>query len=268
MRILDKLEKRFAAWAVPNVVLYLIIGQLAVYALILAGRLEYGRLTLFPAAVLEAGEWWRVLTFLIVPPSIAYGAFSALLLAIFWYIFWLMSSALESAWGVVRFNIFLLAGIFFSVAGAFLGHLVSPAAGIQVAPDFLFLSIFLSFATLHPNFEILLFFVLPVKMKYLGWFAAAGLVLSLLFAGSMGERLAILAPILNFLLFFWPELTGRVKARQRRSTFEAKRKAAAKEAFHVCENCGATDRSHPEREFRYKTVDGEAVCLCEECRTG
>lgn len=266
MSFMDKLEKRFGHLAVPNVVLILIIAQLVIYVAVIVGRVQYGSLTLVPAAV-WGGEWWRLVSFLIAPPDIATGAFSALFLAFFWYILWMMSSALESAWGVFRFNVYLLAGILFTVAGAFIGQFISPSSIIEVSPRFLYLSVFFAFATLHPNVEFLMFFVIPVKVKWLAWFSAVIFVALPLFAvPTMGWRIMILAPILNYLLFFKNDLVQSMKSRQRRAKFDAERKASAEEALHTCSVCGATDQTHPDREFRYKMVDGEAVCICEVCR--
>ena len=266
MSFIDKLEKRFGHLAVPNVMLTLIIAQLVIYVAVLIGRVDYGSLTLEPRAVL-AGEWWRLVSFLIMPPNIATGALSALFLAFFWYILWMMSSALESVWGVFRFNVYLITGILFTVAGAFIGQFVSPSSAIVASPQFLYFSIFFAFATTHPNIEFLLFFVIPVKVKWLAWFGAVAFVaLPLISVPSLGWRLMIIAPVINYFLFFGRDLINGVKSKQRRAKFDAERKAIAEDTRHVCSVCGATEQSHPEREFRYKMLDGEAICICNVCR--
>lgn len=265
MKILDTLEKRFGFLAVPNVVLTLVIAQLIIYAAIMVGRVEYGYIILIPKAVF-AGEWWRLVSFLIAPPYVPGTLFQGIFLAFFWYIFWMMSHTLESAWGVFRFNVFLLAGLLFTLAGAFLGQIISPATTIVLTPYFLYLSIFFAFATLNPNIEFLLFFVIPMKVKWLAWFTAAITALSLLAAPSMGERVAILAPVLNYLLFFKDALSQSVKSRQRRKKFDADKLERANGAIHTCAECDASDQSDPERDFRYKVVDGDAICLCNVCR--
>ena len=266
MKWLDKLERKFGHLAVPNVVLTLVVAQLVVYALILGRQVAFDALPLIPRAVLENGEWWRLFSFVIAPPWVADSAFSALFLAFFWYILWMMSQALESAWGVFRFNVYLLLGIGFSLVTAFAGQFLSPDAVVFVTPRFLYLSVFLAFATVNPDFEFLLFFVLPVKVKWLAWLAGAMILLTLISAPSLGQKLAVLGPVLNYGLFFGRELAGGVRARQRRRSFAAAREAEAESPFHECGACGATDKTHPDREFRYKTVDGATVCVCEACR--
>lgn len=266
MHILEKLERRFGHLAVPNVALALIGSQLLVYVLIITGQVGFNALALAPQAILSEGEWWRVFSFIIAPPWVAQSAFGAVFLAFFWYVFWLMSSALESAWGVFRFNLYLLLGIVFTLLGAFAGHLIAASPPIVVQPGFLYLSVFLAFATLHPEFEFYLFLVLPVKVKWLAYIVTGITAFSVLAAPSMGYRLAILAQVFNYLLFFGRELRQIGKARQRRARYEAQKEAEADQPFHTCSRCGATDKTHPDRGFRYRNENGELVAICDVCR--
>ncbi|HAV12709.1 MAG TPA: hypothetical protein DCX06_04320 [Opitutae bacterium] len=265
MKVLDSLEKRFGHLAIPNVVLILIVAQLLMYAAILVGRVEFVSLVLIPKAVLN-GEWWRLFSFVIAPPTVAQSLIQGLFLAFYWYIFWMMSSALEQAWGVFRFNVFLFVGFLLSILGAFVGQLISPSALIFLSPYFLYLSVFFAFATLNPNIQFLIFFVVPVKVKWIAWFVAAMTAVSVIGAGSIGMAVAILAPLLNYVLFFRDAMTQSVISKKRRKQFDKERRATAIEALHSCSSCGATDRSNPEREFRYKMIDGDAVCVCDACR--
>ncbi len=265
MKLLDSLEKRYGHLAVPNVVLTLIIAQLVLYAAILIGKVEFISLLLIPKAVL-GGEWWRLISFLLAPPTVASTLMQGIFLAFFWYIFWMMSATLEAAWGVFRFNLFLLAGVLFTIAGAFLGQLISPSAVVIVTPYFLYSSVFFAFATLNPNVQFLIFFVIPMKVKWLAWIVAGLSAVTIIMAPTMGDRVALLAPLLNYLLFFRDAMTQSVKNRKRRASFEKKARAVASEALHTCSVCGATEMTDPDRHFRYKVVDGNAVCICDVCR--
>ena len=71
MTFLDRLEKRFGSWAVPNVGLYLVLAQIATYTLILSQRVTIESLLLAPTMVLGANEYWRLMTFLFCPPFVA-----------------------------------------------------------------------------------------------------------------------------------------------------------------------------------------------------
>ncbi len=267
MNFLDKLEKRFGNWSVPNVMLGLIVVQLVVYGLILTGHLAFGAMPLIPSRVFTEGEYWRLITFIVAPPKIAGGALSGLFLAIFWYILWMMSQALEANWGAFRFNLYLLAGILFTVVGALVGQVISPSAPIVIFPDFLYLSIFWAFALLFPDMEFYLFFVLPVKVKWLAILTGVFTVFSIIMSPSTGYALATLGPVLNFVLFFRAAMAQSLRAKQRRKQHTAEVQARAESPQHVCTECGATDKSHAERAFRYRVIAGEAVCVCETCRS-
>ncbi|CAI8261617.1 MAG: Uncharacterised protein [Opitutia bacterium UBA7350] len=266
MSILDKLEKRIGHWAIPNVMLGLIVAQLLVYLLILVGKLSFGAMPLIPSLVLGEGEFWRLFTFIVSPPKIAGGALSGLFLAIFWYILWMMSQSLESNWGAFRFNLYLLAGVFFTVVCAFIGQVMTPTAPIVIFPDFLYLSIFWAFALLHPNMEFYLFFVLPVKVKWLALLTGFFTVLTILMAGSTGAALAELGPVLNFVLFYRVALIESMRSKRRRSAYSKEVQIKAESAQHTCLNCGATERSDPGREFRYRMEAEKAICTCSVCR--
>ncbi|MEM7791463.1 MAG: hypothetical protein AAF546_08685 [Verrucomicrobiota bacterium] len=266
MRTLDKLERRFGHWAIPNVMLYLVVTQLLVYALALGGVIDFRMVPLDPALVVQAGEYWRLVTFIIAPPYIAQGAFDALFLAIFWYILWMMSSTVEATWGTFRFNLYLLLGVIFTIAGSFIGYFISPTSEIVVFPDFLYLSIFFAFAALNPNFEFYLLFILPVKVKWLAMLSGIIVFFSFIGAPSWGMRLAIIAPVLNFLLFFREAFLLSIKASKRRTKFQNEARKIQAEATHSCVLCSATDKSHPDRDFRYREVEGEEVAVCNECR--
>lgn len=266
MKFLNRLEKRFGLWAVPNVVLFLIIAQVFIYGMIVIGRVDYNSLLLIPNKVLE-GEWWRLLSFVIAPPTVPTGPLGAVFLAFFWYIFWMMSSALEAAWSVFRFNVYLLSGLLFSIIGVFLGQLISPSTMLFLPPHFLYLSVFFAFATIHPNIQFLMFFVIPMKVKWLAYLAAAVTALDFIAAPTFGHRIAILFALLNYFLFFRGALGSSIESRKRRAKFETEKRARSDEALHQCVVCGATEKSDPERDFRYRVVDGEAECICEQCRS-
>ncbi len=73
-------------------------------------------------------------------------------------------------------------------------------------------TLFLAFATLFPDFELLLFFFLPIKVKYLAWFVWFSVGVSF-FVGSMGTRMEIAASLSNYILFFGPDLWNGARLR-------------------------------------------------------
>lgn len=238
MDLLNNLERKFRRWAIPNITLYLILGQVLFFVFALSGRFILGRVVLIPGYVL-AGEWWRLITFLFVP------FFMSPILAFFaWYLFYMMGNALEGHWGAFRYNLFLLVGYLMTVGVSFL---VPYSAATNI---FIYGSVFLAFAYLYPEFQLYIFFILPVKIKWLAVLMWIGYAYEML-VGGWNTRLMVFASISNFLLFFGKDIYLTLRMGRRRMTAQVREYSAKKEPFHRCAVCGITDFSHPQMEFRY-----------------
>ena len=249
MDLMTKLERRFGGWAIPNLTIYLIALQATGVALLLGGYSEIGDLALVGGLV-KSGQWTRLLSFMMIPKTL-----SPIWLFFAFYIFYLMGTALEQQWGTFRYNLYILLGYLFTIAAAF----IVPWA--LISNVFFLGGVFLAFATLFPNFELHLFFILPVKVKWLGWLTAALYVLVLL-GDDAGSRLCVLAAFSNYALFFGKEFLHSVKAGQRRKAFVATHAEAAAQPLHVCAECGASDKSDETLHFRYCSTCGK--CFCEK----
>lgn len=242
MSFLDDAERKLRRYAIHNITLYLIIGQVLFFVFALSGRFILDRVLLVPDRVF-AGEWWRLITFLFIPPlTNPIFAFFA------WYLFYLMGGALEGRWGAFRYNLFLLIGYLVTVAVTFLFPF-SPATNIFIGG-----SVFLAFAFLYPEFTLYIFFIIPVKIKWLALLTWIGYAYEML-VGSWHTRLLVLASISNFLLFFGRDILWKIKTGNRKMTTQVSHFTGRKEAFHRCAVCGVTDLTHPQMEFRY----------CSEC---
>jgi membrane associated rhomboid family serine protease len=169
-----------------------------VFELVKPGLVPY--LTLFPPA-LYAGEFWRLLTFLFVPP-----AMNPIFLFFWLYLIYVYAQALEHEWGSFRFTVYYLVGALATAAAGFYPGF-SPVSNM-----FLNASLFLAFATLFPDFELMLFFILPVKVKYVGYFTWFMLVWTFVTSGAQ-TRLAVAAGLANYFLLLGPDLWGRAKLR-------------------------------------------------------
>ncbi|MEX2671766.1 MAG: hypothetical protein WD294_06615 [Phycisphaeraceae bacterium] len=254
MSLLDKLERKYGRYGVPHVTEMLIGGQVLFIGVALSQPDLLDRLALSRDA-LAAGELWRLVTFLLIPPST-----NILFAVIAWFIFYLFGSSLEQTWGAFRYNVYLLLGYVATVLAAlFLPLFGDPGL---VTNHFLGLSVFLAFAYLNPNFTILLFFIIPVKVKWLAlisWVFVGAAVL----AGPMGAKLAAVASVANFLIFFSASIVRSLRGKRRESVRRMEAAAAAEEPFHRCTSCGATDKSDPDLEFRYCPTCAGSLCYCE-----
>jgi hypothetical protein len=239
----ESLERRLQRCAVPDLTRILVAGQVLFYIAGLLGVPVFERCSFIPELAL-AGEWWRFVTFLFIPPL------SNPLFAFFaWYLFILMGGALEDRWGALRYNLFILIGAILTLAAALL------VPGLPATNVFIGGSVFLAFACLYPDFEFLLFFFLPMKVKWLALLTWLGYAIQFL-VGSWQTRLFVLASVGNFLIFFGRDILWMMRSGRRRIGALAKEASRGKEAFHRCAVCGITDISDPTMDFRY----------CPECR--
>ena len=209
---------------------------------------------MLPVAVI-AGEVWRLVTFLLVPPN-AHPVF----IAFAWYIFYIMGTAMEHYWGAFRFCAFVGIGWFLTAAVSFL----TPFA--YASNVFLAGSVFLAFAYLNPDFELLIFFILPLKIKWLALLQWIGYGYVLV-VGPWSSRLAVLAAAGNFLLFFAGDIVNQIRTGRRRMTHQARVFAASsddREPRHRCRICGKTDLSDPKADFRYCSKCAGNQCYCAD----
>lgn len=189
MNWIDKLQRRFGHVCIHNLMMVIILGQAMVYVADLLSPLVgiASNLSLVWSAVLR-GQVWRLVTFVFVP-----SATGPLALVLTLYFYYLIGHALEQAWGDFWFNVYYLTGM----VGAILAAAVTGVGTTY----YLNLSLFFAFAMLYPDFGVLLFFIIPLKMKYLALFSAALCALDFLF-GSWSTKACILLALGNFLLFF------------------------------------------------------------------
>lgn len=249
MSLLDKLEKKYQRFGIPNFTLNLVIGQSLVYILAMTGRVNVDFLLLVPNKVLQ-GEIWRLFTFVIMPPfTHPIFIFFAL------YLFYLMGTSLENYWGTFRYTVFLLIGYIATVLVSFF------TPSYSATNLFLGGSVFLAFASLNPNFELALFFILPVKIKWLALLTWIGYFFQIGF-GSWSTRFMVLASICNYLIFFSRDIVLRMRSHRWRMEREAREFSRQKDPIHRCVICGITDKDDPEMTFRYCTKCEGTPCYC------
>ena len=198
MNWLDKVERKMRWFAVPNLMMLLSGLMLAVFLLELALPEEaVSQYLWLDWNAVRAGQIWRVLSFLILPP-----AASPFFLLFSLYFFCLMGNGLESQWGTSKFTLFYTVG----ALGTIIGSLFTGFATNQ----YLNLSLFLAFAAIYPNYTVMVFFILPVKVKYLALLDVL-LYLYLFFQIGWPERVALLLSLANVLLFFSPDIFRHIR---------------------------------------------------------
>lgn len=197
MTWLDKVEKRLRWLRVPNL-MNIIVGGMALVWLLdwLPGINLSGMLSLNMAQVAR-GQIWRLVTFVFLPPS---GSILTLVLGLYFY--WMIGSSLERQWGAQRFTLFYLVGM--------VGVILAACITGYGTNAFLNLSMFFAFAAMWPDFQVMLFFLLPIKIKYLALLDAA-LYIWQLIVGGWSTRLVILFSLLNVILFMGGPMVARLR---------------------------------------------------------
>lgn len=273
LRSFDSWLDRFCAkhrnLAVPNLMLYIVVGNVIVFVLDMFSRYSFSNMLTFVPYCIFHGQIWRLVTFIFVPEGS-----NLLFVAISLYFYYFIGNALEREWGSARFTVFYGIGVLVNIA---VGLVLSFLYGLNypwpvVSMYYINMSLFFAFAALYPDLQVLLFFIIPVKVKWLAWIDAAffawSILSSLFHLNWVGVVLPVVA-ILNFLLFFSSDaarIFGRVRHRTSRQTINFKK--AAKEAkkdkgyLHKCAVCGITDAEDPNMEFRYCSKCSGYYCYC------
>jgi hypothetical protein len=255
MLLLDRLERCFRFLAIPGLIRIVIVFTALVWGLMWLNPNFGSALDLDPVRILH-GEVWRLVTYIFIPRGIgASGAMQPLWVLLFLWFLWFIGEGLEQAWGAFRLTLYFIVGMIGTTVAAFF-------FGARFSNSMLYASLFFAFARFYPDQVIYLFFILPAKIKWIAWISAAFLLFGFLI-GTNSYRIALVAALANYLIFFGPEIIhdarhrGEVSARRKRYERSSR---SEEESLHKCAVCGATELSDPNLEFRVAR-DGEEYCM-------
>ena len=275
---IDRFCQRRPNFGIPRLMLWIVIANAAVYLLTMMDRTGLLLYYLYfnPILILQ-GQLWRLVTFVFTPVNASNPIF--LLLSLYFYYF--IGSTLEKQWGKGKFTIYYLSGVLFTVIYAMFAGLLAGASYIGITAYYINLSMFFVFATYYPEHRVLLFFFIPIKIKWLAYLDAAIFLYGIISTAIQGSLLLALLPVvavLNYFIFCGDILFGYIRdftgrARMRRSPNVVNFKKAARQARQENENkpysrkcavCGRTDADWPELEFRYCSRCQGYHCFCED----
>ena len=223
---MSKFEKKFGKYAIPNLTLILIMCYVAGYVIEMMGRASntylLGFLTLDPYRILH-GQIWRLVTWVIVPPE-SLGIFTIIML----FFYYSLGTTLERTWGTYRYNVYIFSGMLFTIIGSFLCmgvvYLMYGSLPTEIASAYFYkgsyafstyyinLSIFLAFAATYPDMQVLLYFIIPIKIKWLAYLDVALLAYSMItsiLSGNWAGCVVILCSLANVLVFFLMTRKGK-----------------------------------------------------------
>ncbi len=266
-RAVDRFCARHPKFGVPRLMLYIIIGNVIVYMFSAMDRTGTFVSYLFyiPDFFLH-GEVWRIITFIFIPNSS-----NILFFAISLYFYYFIGSSLEKQWGSGKFTIYYLSGVILLILYASIMRVL----GYFVIMDssYLNLSMFFAFATFFPEARVLLFFIIPIKIKWLALLDAAFFLYAII-AGTFPSNLIPLVATLNFFIFCGGTLINAFKPLKykyshqsvnfRHETSQAKRRDNVHQFERRCSVCGRTDKTNPELDFRFCSKCQGYHCFCQE----
>ena len=199
MNWLNKLERKFGKFAIPGLMKIIVMGMGLVFAVdtLIPRAGLWGYLFFSPELIMQ-GQVWRIFTFIFLPPN---SSLFWILFSLYFYYF--IGSNLENVWGSFKFNMYYLIGMLGSILAGFLTG--------GATNDFLNLSLFFAFAAMFPEMQVLLFFVIPLKIKYLAYFNAALYLISFV-QGDMVSKAAIIASLINVFIFFGGTFIKTIKS--------------------------------------------------------
>lgn len=269
---IDRFCYKHPNFGIPNLMLWIVAANVLVYILDLFSSGTFSGILAFIPAYIFKGQVWRLITFVFVP---SFGS-NIIFFAISAYFYYFIGSRLEQQWGTARFNFFYGSGVVLAILVGLLAGLVA-GGGVETATmQYNNLSLFFAFASLFPDMTVLLFFILPVKVKWIAYLDAALLlysIISLLLRGQFVMALLPVLAILNYLVFFGDSLIEALRGRAQRTQYRHSRqtihfKRAARQAkqktgyLHKCSVCGRTDADYPDLEFRYCSRCAGYRCYC------
>ena len=297
----SKFEQKFGKYAIKNLTIYLIAGYVLGYLIYFINKDLYAMLTFDPYQILH-GQVWRIVTWLITMPE-SLGIFTIIML----FLYYSLGRTLDKTWGSYRYNVYLFSGFLFTIVGAFILYFILLYSGMPIMVQgqalqgasrsvamgqviamytstyYINTSIFLAFAATYPNQELLLYFIIPVKIKWLGLvyvvFMAIDVIGTFRNQGIISGILVlamIIFSLMNFLIYFFfvrkKMGIGGVTFQQRKRKVKYKQKVSQAQAHntykngarHKCAICGRTDLDNPDLSFRFCSKCSGNKEYCED----
>ncbi len=297
----SKFEQKFGKYAIKNLTLFLILGYVVGYLIFYFNKDLYAMLTFNPYQIMH-GQVWRIVTWVITMPE-SLGIFTIIML----FLYYSLGKTLDKTWGSYRYNVYLFSGFLFTIVGAFILYFILLYSGIPVMYQgmavqgasravamgqiismytttyYINVSIFLAFAATYPDQQLLLYFIIPVKIKWLGLvyvvFMGIDVVRTFTSQGIISGILVlsmIIFSLMNFLIYFFftrkkMGISGvTFKQKKRKVQYKQNIKQARTHntypngARHKCAVCGRTDLDNPDLSFRFCSKCSGNKEYCED----
>lgn len=259
MDFMTKLERKFGKYSIPNLTIILIAGFILGYFIAIFDSSALAKLSLNPAMVVR-GQVWRLITWIVMPPR-SLGPLVIIML----FFYFSIGRTLERSWGDFRYTVYIISGIIFTDIGVMLtyvvmlltGQPVDLAGGMGVSTYYLCMSMFLAYAFMFPDMQVLLYFVIPIRVKWLGYLDIAYLIYEVLICGLFHDyagMVTVIMSVLNFFIFYFASRRKSSVSRTHKKKIKNYRREVRQTQIltrHKCAICGQTEEDNPSLEFRY-----------------
>ena len=264
---INKWDRKYGKYAIKNLTLYIIIGYVAGYILERTMPQIYSYLLLDPHLILR-GQIWRLLTWIIAPPF----QFSILVIITLFFYF-SVGTQLERQWGAFRYNLYIFSGIIFNILGAFIMYffyvignnaldipsfrlIIGTGIAESVTTYYVTTSIFFAYALMNPDEYVLLYGIIPLKIKWFGFLYAFFILYDFVVVGTFVSRVVIILSLLNFIIYFmatrnYYRMSPKRVKRKVSYRHEVKTARPEGEPLHKCAVCGRTEKDGYDLTFRY-----------------
>lgn len=285
-RWLDRFCYNHPKLGIPELMKYIMIGNVIIYIGDLFTNNLFSWFTAFYPELILHGQIWRIFTFIFTPVNAGGNTLftKTLFFALSTFFYYWIGTSLERHWGTTRFNVFYGTGVLLNLILGIVTYAVYPythemLGGYYFATatmSYVNMSMFLSFATLYPDTRVFIYGIIPVKVKWLALLDVLFFVFEIAFSIAalnwFGAAMPIVA-LLNYVIFFYDDITSSAKRRKERVVHQASPqtinfKKAQKEVqqrkgyLHKCAVCGITDADNPDMDFRYCSKCNGYYCYC------
>ena len=261
MKFLNKMERKYGRFAIKNLTTYIILTYIVGFVLTRFAPNVLGYFLLEPYFIVR-GEVWRIISWVLLPPM-AFNIWSIIML----FFYYSIGRQLERAWGDFRYNVYIFGGILFIIIASFVLYFITGGKmpfmmyGGSFSTYYICLSLFFGYAMTCPDQVILLYFIIPIKMKWMALISLAYIIFDLV-QGSALTRTEIIAALVNFFIFFgmtrgfkamMPKIIKRPINRRPTTIRAPQGSPIAKpgKPRHKCAVCGKTELDGDDLEFRY-----------------
>lgn len=264
MNWIDKLERKYGRFGIPNLTLYIVIAYVAGFLLQEFAPQLMGYLTLDVPRIFH-GQVWRLVTWVLFPPSYSNVLFFALAIVFFYYP---LGTMLERTWGSFRYTLYVLCGFVLTLLGAFLLYFILGPVAVYIpwrifTTYYITLSIILAYSLSFPEAQVMLWFVIPIKMKWMAYIYLAIMAYDIyqdITRGYWFMAIPIICSLINFALFYFSmKNLSRFSPKQVKRRHEFQRAMKPQSMVHPesaaprhkCAICGRTEKDDPNLEFRF-----------------